>query len=50
MSRQQAQLMDAWDRMYPVEQWECTRAQRVEALQGNENLFVKRPCQDAGLW
>ncbi|WP_300746940.1 endonuclease [uncultured Bilophila sp.] len=36
--------------MYPVEQWECTRAQRVEALQGNENLFVKRPCQDAGLW
>lgn len=50
MSRQQTQLMDAWDRMYPVDRWECTRARRIEALQGNGNPFVKRPCQDAGLW
>lgn len=50
MSRQQVQLMDAWDKMYPVDQWECTRAKRVERLQGNENMFVKSPCQQAGLW
>lgn len=50
MSRQQKQLMDAWDKMYPVDQWECTRAKRVERLQGNENVFVKSPCQQAGLW
>lgn len=50
MSRQQTQLMDAWDKMYPVDQWECTRAKRVERLQGNENMFVKSPCQQAGLW
>lgn len=50
MSRQQVQLMDAWDKTYPVDQWECTRAKRVERLQGNENMFVKSPCQQAGLW
>ena len=48
MSRQQ--LMDAWDRMYPVDAWECTRAKRIEKLQGNENPFVKGPCREAGLW
>lgn len=50
MSRQQEQLMGAWDRQYPVDAWECTRAKRIEALQGNENRFVKQPCQAAGLW
>ena len=49
MSRQQTQLMDAWDKMYPVDAWECTRARRIERLQGNENPFVKERCQEAGL-
>ena len=50
MSRQQEQLMGAWDKQYPVDKWECTRAKRIESLQGNENKFVKAPCQAAGLW
>lgn len=50
MSRQQTQLMDAWDRMYPVTEWECTRAKRIESIQKNENKFVKIPCQEAGWW
>lgn len=50
MSRQQEQLMGAWDRQYPVDAWECTRAKRIEALQGNENRFVKEPCVTAGMW
>ncbi len=50
MSRQQEQLMQAWDKQYPVDAWECTRAKRIEALQGNENKFVKQPCVAAGLW
>ena len=50
MSRQQTQLMDAWDKMYQVDAWECTRAKRIEKLQGNENPFVKGPCRDDGLW
>ena len=49
MSRQQTQLMDAWDKMYPVDAWECTRARRIERLQGNENPFVKERCQETGL-
>ena len=50
MSRQQDQLMQAWDKQYPVDKWECTRAKRIEALQGNENRFVKEPCVAGGLW
>lgn len=50
MSRQQEQLMGAWDKMYPVDQWECTRAKRIEAVQGNENRFVKEPCEAAKVW
>jgi len=50
MSKQQAKLMHAWDAMYPVDLWECTRAKRIEALQGNENIFVKQACQEADLW
>lgn len=50
MSKQQEQLMQAWDKQFPVDKWECTRAKRIEALQGNENRFVKEPCKAAGLW
>ena len=50
LSEQQRRLFTAWDRVYKVDQWECTRAKRIEALQGNENLFVKNPCREAGLW
>ena len=49
MSRQQTQLMDAWDKMYPVDAWECTRARRIKRLQGNENPFVKERCQEVEL-
>lgn len=50
LSRQQQQLFEAWDKMYSVDAWECTRAKRIEKLQGNENARVKQPCQQAGLW
>ena len=46
----QQELMDAWDRSFPVDKWECQRARRIEKLQGNENRFIKRPCKRAGLW
>ncbi|WP_027184825.1 endonuclease [Desulfovibrio inopinatus] len=50
MSSQQQKLMQAWDKMYPVSQWECTRAKRIEAIQKNTNPFVEEPCKTAGLW
>lgn len=42
-------LMQAWDKMYPVDAWECLRAKRIEKLQGNENRFVAQACRKAGL-
>ncbi len=50
IGRRQRQLFEAWNRLYPVDQWECTRTRRIERLQGNENPFVKRPCQELGMW
>lgn len=50
LSDQQQKLMDAWDAMHPVDPWECTRARRIEAIQGNGNPFVKDKCVQAGLW
>jgi len=50
MSKQQRKLMSAWDRMYPVDSWECKRAQRIEAIQGNVNAIVKQQCVKLGLW
>lgn len=44
MSRQTRQLMEAWDKMYPVSQWECTRADRIRDVQGNENPIMTSAC------
>lgn len=37
-------LFDAWDKMDPVDAWECERCRRIEKIQGNENPFVKKAC------
>lgn len=50
MSRQQRQLMNAWNKTYPVNKWECERAERIEAIQGSENLILKENCQAAGFY
>jgi deoxyribonuclease-1 len=49
MSRQQKQLMNAWDKMYPVDKWECNRADRITGIQGNTNEVVKKRCFDVGI-
>ena len=41
-------LMEDWNARYPVTTWECTRAKRIERLQGNANPFVKDPCERLG--
>ena len=48
MSKQQSQLMNAWDKQFPVTQWECLRADRIERLQGNKNVILARSCAAAG--
>ncbi len=44
MSKAQRQLMNAWDKMYPVTDWECLRAERIFKLQKNKNEVVARRC------
>lgn len=50
MSAEQQKLMEKWNSEFPVDPWECIRAKRIEAIQGNENLFVKEPCKEKGVW
>jgi deoxyribonuclease-1 len=49
MSKQQRQLMNAWDKTYPVNKWECTRANKIAKIQGNENMVVKSRCKAKSL-
>jgi deoxyribonuclease-1 len=50
MSKSQRQLMNAWDKTYPVDEWECTRALKITVLQASKNNVVKSRCEIAGLW
>ncbi|HFQ5567925.1 TPA: endonuclease [Vibrio vulnificus] len=45
LSKQQQQLMQAWNKSYPVDEWECTRDDRIAKIQGNHNPFVQQSCQ-----
>lgn len=44
LSKQDKQLMSAWDKMYPPSKWECTRNQLIQDLQGNDNKFITTSC------
>jgi deoxyribonuclease-1 len=50
MSKSQRKLMNAWDKMYPVDAWECTRVKKITSLQKSQNNIVKKRCQTAGIW
>jgi deoxyribonuclease-1 len=50
MSKSQRQLMSAWDKMYPVNAWECARAKKITSIQQSENNIVKIRCKSAGIW
>ncbi|MDF2642099.1 MAG: deoxyribonuclease [Pseudomonas sp.] len=40
MSRQQQQLLMAWDKQHPVTAWEKVRNQRIASIMGHPNPFV----------
>ncbi|CAM3673095.1 Endonuclease-1 [Pseudomonas reidholzensis] len=40
MSRQQQQLLMAWDKQHPVSKWEKERDRRIAAVMGHSNPFV----------
>lgn len=45
LSKSQTQLMQAWNRQYPADEWECKRDQRIAKVQGNHNPFVQQQCR-----
>lgn len=45
LSKSQRRLMDAWNKMYPVSEWECIRDNRIAKKQGWNNEFVENKCK-----
>jgi len=50
MRKSQRQLMNSWDKMYPVNAWECARAKKIASLQKSDNNVVKSRCDASGFW
>jgi deoxyribonuclease-1 len=44
ISRKNRKLFEAWNRLHPVTDWECARAKKIEAVQGNPNPVMKAAC------
>lgn len=42
--------MVKWNEEYPVDEYECKRAKRIENIQGNENKYIKYMCIHKNLW
>ncbi|MCB1189298.1 MAG: endonuclease [Leptospiraceae bacterium] len=49
ISGKNQKLFEAWDKMDPVDKWECERARRIKSIQGNTNHIVEEACKKAGL-
>jgi deoxyribonuclease-1 len=50
LSKDEEKEFKAWDKEDPADTWECERCKKIEGLQGNVNMFVKKACQENGLW
>ena len=48
IGKAQEKLMDAWDKMYPPDAWECLRAVRIAKIQGNSNAITETRCKETG--
>ena len=44
LSKQQRRLMESWNKMFPVDSWECKRDQRIMKIQGWNNPHVAIGC------
>jgi deoxyribonuclease-1 len=50
VSARRRKLYLAWSAQDPVDAWECRRAWRIAAIQGNTNRIVQRACMARDLW
>ena len=44
ISKKNRKLFEAWNKIDPVDGWECDRAKRIERIQGNRNDVVIGNC------
>jgi deoxyribonuclease-1 len=44
ISKKNRKLFNAWNKIDPVDEWECERAKRIENIQGNRNEIVRLNC------
>jgi deoxyribonuclease-1 len=49
IAEKNVKLFEAWNKMDPVDKWECERARLIEKIQGNRNEIVAKACKEAGL-
>lgn len=49
LSDEEVALFQKWSGQDPVDSWECERARRIRAVQGNQNKSVEEPCLRLGL-
>lgn len=45
ISDKNRKLFAAWDKLHPVDDWECKRARIIEQIQGNENPILNKICK-----
>ena len=45
LSASQKKLFLAWHNKFKVSPWECLRAKRIKALQGNSNPYIEPYCR-----
>ena len=45
LSEQELTMFQNWSQADPVDAWECERARKIKAVQGNANKFVEESCQ-----
>jgi len=45
VSDKNEKLFKAWDKLHPVEPWECQRYLQIKQIQKNDNPFLKVPCE-----
>lgn len=47
ISDKNRKLFEAWDKLHPVDAWECKRAKKIKTIQGNSNPILEKKCAEA---
>ena len=48
ISKKNKKLIAAWDKLDPVDKWECERSKKIQKIQKNTNQVLNKACKDKG--